>query len=709
MKKRNNIFIAVGTGFAIITLFLAFQLAPWFYASDTRVRLYLDAPAETEIDICWDEKQIECLPLVPFSEASNTLAKSGEVASVWLGDLPPRPEYHISLVYKSGFYGATFHELELNSSLSFGNLPGAGVGNIQASADQFISREISVKLINGVYSIESNTGGKLTLAKEIKPVLSDTGIIGRTTVKVWMLLFSIFLLFVIPLSLLPRAVENLGSAIKNTHLANYPWWVYLLCHVAAGFMLFLVVNSTVLLNAADPLGYLLLAKGGGWFNVYRLPGYPLFLGLALWLSGNSLNGVILFQALLLVISTMLCLWILRRWLNPFAAVLLVILCVISPAQVAWASWILRESLFASLVLLGITALIAHFTSRKPFSEIWLVIYAIICAVAFLVRENGILLPLAMLPFLVVEVIKRFMSPVKIWERLRSIFFLFAHYSIPVLAVGLVYVGFSDYNYLHYGYFQVDETQTSHHFLGRTLFSGNFDSRSLLYPYTSISEEAKACLGWPIYSSFILTKDQSPSTDFIHATLYGSVNQVLGARGLAYNTFHSASILDEIGKNSNSLVPWQADVASILRQYRMLMSSVGGYSLFPDDPATLAQKRNILSQYLPNSLFLEEKSSNPGDIITGYYNISQSYNWYGILYFLALLSSLYILWYKNPVFLAPIAFFLANDFLLLINRQAINPRYSESLDVLLILQIALGLSFWMYKRASLFNRIRLFRH
>jgi hypothetical protein len=699
MKKKTQIFIAIGMVIAVIALILALRLTPWFYAINTRVRLYLDAPAETKIKICWAKKQTECLPLVPFSEASNTLAKPGEVASVWLGELPPRPVYHISLVFKSGIHEAAFHELELDSSTTqfFGVLPEAGVGNIRASADQFKFRGISYKLINPIYRIESDRGGKLTLTKEIKPRLSDNDNIGITTATVWVLLYSIFLLFIIPFYLLPRAVENLGSALKNTHLQKFPWWVYILSCVAIGSMVLLIVKSPALINPADPIGYLQLATGGGWFNAQRMPGYPLFLGLALWVSRNSLNGVILFQVVLLILSTLLCIWILRRWLHPIAAVLFVFLCLLSPTQVHYARWIFRESLFASLVLFGITVLIAHFTGRKPYAEIWFVIYTIICAVAFLVRENGILLSVAMIPALLPKVIKSMHSPVQIRERLWSIFLLFAYYSIPLLALGLVYIGFGVYNYIHYGYFQIEATQKSHHYLARTILASNFDARSLLYPTSSMNEEAKSYLGWPLYSSFILTRDQTPGLDPIHTSIYQSVIQRQGELGLAYNLFHSASILDDIGKSANSLVSWQANFAGSLRHYSALIfSKDGGYSLIPDDPTTLANKREWLSQ-VSKKIKYAEKSVDPGSIVSGYYNISQGYQWYGLLVILALLSSLYVLRYEDPIFLAPITVFVANGFLLVFTRLVAH-RYISSLDVLLILQIALGLSFWMCKHS-----------
>jgi hypothetical protein len=706
MKKKVYIFIAIGIGACFAFFFLAQRLAPWFYAIDTSVKLKMDAPAETQIDICWDANQGECLPLVPYSEASNAIAKPGEVASLWLSELPPRPVYHVALIFKSAVHGAVFHDLELDSSkiLIFGYIPGIGVSDSLHGFDQFNSQGVLGQLSNGGYTIESDTDGKLTLNKEISPTLSNANNILKTTVIIWMLLFSIFLLFIIPIYLLPGAVENYGSALKNTRPAKYPWWVYVLSFGVAGIMLLLIINSAVLINYADPIGYLQLATGGGWFNDVRLPGYPLFLGLALWASGNSLNGVILFQAAILVVSTLLCIWLLRKWLHPIAAVLFIIFCLFSPAQIFWARWILRESLFSSLVLFGITALLVHYTSRKPFSEIWLVIYAITCALALLVRENGIILPAAMAPVLIVELIKRLKSQGKILERLRSVFSLFAHYSIPVLAVGLVYVGFSTYNYYTYGYFQLNRHQTSEHYLARVTFTANIDSRGFLYPYTSISQDAQAYLGRSLYDSFIIGRLQSWSGDPEYISIFSSViNKAVNEMHEPYRILYFASILDEIGKNAYSLEARKSDIDGTLRQYEvMIYPGKFGFAANPDNSTSVTNELGWLSDVSKN-LKLTAKSPDPAGVITTYYNLTQDYLWYSLILILALLFGVYILRFENPIFLAPIAFFIANGCLLLYTRLA-DIRFTSNLDVLLILQIVLGLSLCINRYSIFLKRI-----
>ena len=568
-KKGLYIFLTFSLAIGLGIFLLAWKLAPWYYAINTPVSVYLDAPADTNINICWDKAQSQCLPLVPYSTTKNKLAASGEIANLWISELPPRPAYVLSLIFKSSLKKVIFHELVLDSSktLLFGYVREVGIINLHFSGDEFVSNRMSSTLVDGLYYLDGGKGGRLTLGREIYPGPSNVSKDELTTrTIVWVLLFSVFLLVAIYLYLLPRTMLNLSSAMKMVQIPKYSRWTFIFFGSAMIAMLLLVVNSGALFTEYDPLNYLQLALSGRWFSDTRLPGYPFFLSLALWVSGYHLNGVILLQAIILASSVMFCVWTLKRWIPQFAAIIFVILCLFSPAQIHWARWILRESLFTSLVLLAVTATIAHFTSRKPVSNIWLFVFSIICGLAFLVRENGIILPIVLLPVLVPQMIKLLLSSGTIWERARSALLLAARYAVPVAFVGIIYIGFSTYNYLHYGYFQIGIHQTSHSFLAKAIYPGNSDARGLLNPGYAVDRESKPYLGLPLYKSFILARYQTPGLDPVYMSLYPYVSKHLSEGGEPRNTFHLASMLNKIGSGMNSLVPWQADLAGILRQY-----------------------------------------------------------------------------------------------------------------------------------------------
>ena len=707
--KKLYVFIAFSAVFLVIALSLAFQIAPWFYAINTRVRLYLDAPADTLISICWDEAKNECLPLVPYSEAGQSIVESGGIASVWLSELPPRPIYYISINFKSVIRGAAIHEMELDSSnvILWGAIPGADVQNIKIGMDQFETQGITRILRDDLYYMDGDPGSQLLIPQGIEAGLLGAGI-KRTTIMVWGLLFSIYLLFAIPIYLMPFAVQNLGTAIKKARLPHYPWWVFLFCFAAIVLMPLLVANSAVLMHEGDPLVYLLWATRGEWFTAARPPGYQLFVAIALWLSDYHLDGVVLLQAIFLAISAAICTWMLRRWLHPLVAVLFMFFVLFSPSQVHWARWILRDSLFAGLALLAIATVIAHITAdNKRMSRVWLAVFSIVCGIAFLIRENGIILPVVLAPVLLAEAMKRLKSPGMIWKRVQDVTVLFMRYLPSVFIVGALYVGLSFYNYLHYGYFQATLHVTSHHFLWKEIGTATFDSRSLLEPDRSMDETAKTYLGQPLYRSFIVTREKTPRYDPIYASLFSTINQTMAENGQVVNWFHSARILDDIGRSSKALMPWQADLAGALRQYTELLtqnpSDIGGYPLRSDDSAGLAFKQQLLDQ-LPKKVMYTGKILGPDSVIGKYYRVTERYFWYRSIFWIALFFCLYMLRYEDPVFLAPMAFYITNDILLVVMRT-VNTRYYMSLDVLLILQVALGLSCLIHRYFNLHGLTR----
>src|SRR5690242_19713709 len=212
------IFTICSVGFGLIALLLALKLSPWFYAVNTRVRLYLDAPAETEIIICWAKSQTQCLPLVPYSTANNRIAEPGEAANLWMSELPPRSSYSITLIFKANFKEAIFHNLELDSSniLLFGKVQGAGVSKLRLGVDQFKPYGISATKIDSLHRIAGAPSFRLTLNREIYPGPPDVSGNGKTII-VWGLLFSLYLGVAGPIFLLPHILLNLGSWIRIAH------------------------------------------------------------------------------------------------------------------------------------------------------------------------------------------------------------------------------------------------------------------------------------------------------------------------------------------------------------------------------------------------------------------------------------------------------------------------------------------------------------
>jgi hypothetical protein len=710
MKRRTQILIVVGVVIAALSFVLAVKLTPWFYAINVRVRLYMDAPASTSVVICWDQKKTQCLPLVPYSSINQRIAQANEIADVWLSELPPRPTYSISLQFKSDVAHANFHRLELNSSNIFlqgyGKENGAGVNNLELDLNKFES--VGVSVATGASStFDAKANSFLVYKKDVQSGPSSSHNLS-TTLLIWVLLLSLYLLIVLPISLLPDAIQNLDSINRPISLQPYSWPIYAGCVALAVVMVLMVLESGVLVYLYDPLSYILLATRDGWFNVSRLPGYPFFLGFALFITGYSLDRVILVQAVILAFSVVFCLWTLRKWISPYLALPFVFFSLFSPAQIFFARYIVRECLFASLVLLGVTAVIKHFTSPRPNSTRWLIFFTILCAAAFLVRENGIILPFALLPVLILETLKRWFSSGTVGMRISSVLSFLPQYALPFVGVAVVYGGFATHNYLTYGYFQIEEQQTSHGFLSRAMSPSNFDARGLLKPASSVDSEAKEYLGWQFYSSYILSRDLRPGDDQTYAAFYPALIQLMSQRHVPpskFTPFDQASLLNEIGKNVDAFVSKRAVLCGILRQYIRVLYPVGHQ--FPLDAFSDLPGMDELRKQLPAKITMrvQEKPTEIHTVLAMYYRFTQRYPWYELLFVLALISSIYILKCEHALFLAPITVYLANCALVLYSRM-VDARVFMNIDALLVLQIVLGFSLWWYRNSNAKARIKL---
>jgi len=194
-QRRFHILGIVSLVAAGVALLLAVKVAPWLYAMNVHVRLHLQAPAETKINVCWDKARTQCLPLVPYLSTEKRIADPGEVADLWLSELPPRPVYSISLVLESNLAGGVFQDLELDCTnfLFWGWLPGVGFPNTRIGIDKLHARDITLTPRDAVYYVNGDSGGRLIAVREIHSG-SAAGSGEQTTIlMLWGLLFSVYL------------------------------------------------------------------------------------------------------------------------------------------------------------------------------------------------------------------------------------------------------------------------------------------------------------------------------------------------------------------------------------------------------------------------------------------------------------------------------------------------------------------------------------
>jgi GT2 family glycosyltransferase len=172
----------------------------------------------------------------------------------------------------------------------------------------------------------------------------------------------------------------------------------LVLRLAVPALAVLKTGNTAPLMTADSLEYLALGEGLGRDHVfanaggpelYRLPGYPLLVGLAS-LLGSSIALTILLQALLGTAAVALC-GRLATCCGPPATRLAALFCALDPLQILWGGTLMAETLLTVLVALCVLGALRFFESD---SWGWARLAALAAGAATIVKPVAIVLPVA---------------------------------------------------------------------------------------------------------------------------------------------------------------------------------------------------------------------------------------------------------------------------------------------------------------------------
>ena len=679
---------------AIVMLPLAISLAPWLYAATTSVQLNLNAPAGTQIDVCWDEAEQECLPLVPY-------AKPGEgTPTLWLTQVPPQPAYHLAFIFRSPVNGGLLHGLTLQSrswsTYVLGSTPiGAAYERVSDStAEWFIPEQVESQYMGGAFSLTGAAGARLRL-----PQVISAGPVGRpswaNTASVWLLLVGIWLM-VGGLGL-PLLRQDTDARRAPTMLfANKGSLLWLAFGVATLIHVLLVVTAPAQFGPHDPLNYLTTAQdiveSGIYENSIRLPGYPLLLAMIFRIFGYHLSTVALLQAVMFDGAVMVLALSLRRWLHPLLAVLAIPIAILSPAQVEQSRWMMSDSAFATFAVLSFAALFGHIGSQGRRSNVWLMLYAVLATAAFMFRPNGVVLFAALIPVCVPTVWRSLWRPANVWSRARSIIRYCIPYFLAVLVLAGAILGWSARNYRRYGHFQLSVME-SHVALQSVLFPGLLDMRSLLNTNCPPNQAYCALLGPHLYDDFVTIGYEHPELDTTWLIPPTMVKVLAESGWPAVDQFQLGELLKEIGYRAQSMTQWQASLMGALRTTWGMFnwhSNRNEFALSPLDRATLEQRRELLRTSVSSKMIYDDRSES---WFTSRYTLfAQNYSWYLPLWIIALMSGLTILWRRQLALAFPLLVYVVNIVLVnIVMFRFVYGRYPLSLDTLLVFQCALGLS------------------
>lgn len=355
---------------------LAWLVAPWYDAYPVPVQLRFDAPADARIEIECAAPRPHRAPLVPVSGAGEPSA------TLWLGELPPLPEYRLRLLLGESRDPANAELVLLNP--------------------RDLGRPLSTVAADDLVPV-AGAAGRWDVRDT---VVSARYPRWRTSLKAWMVLvagITVAGLFVV------AALRGRPAPANTARLAPSDWWPLWLAF-ALGLAAHLAVTACLpaVISAYDPLVYFhkavwLLEKGtydtgvqvvAGTDDLDRLPGYPLFLAACFAVFGYDLRAATLFQGTVFGAALLSLAVSLGRWVPPRLSGAALVVALLSPQGLYATRTIGTESPFASIVAFAMAAFFVHIGARGVHSVFWLVIHGLAVTAAVFLRPNGIILLVA---------------------------------------------------------------------------------------------------------------------------------------------------------------------------------------------------------------------------------------------------------------------------------------------------------------------------
>lgn len=660
---------------AMAVLPLALLLAPWFDAAPTPIEVKLDAPAKAKIDACWDAALRECVPLVA--------AAGTKKAHDWIGELPPRPVYHLSLVFRSQVEDARLQRITLL------NMRYANQAIYQRSADNtdvwFSLQDGTMQRRDDAFSLNIQPGGRLILAE---PISNNVVSFAQRTMLIWLMLAG----FVVCGVALVAPWFGACSFARPFLAASGHSGVGLLCLaavVATAIQLVFVAHAQVQYGTGDSTIYLLKAvkllehrtfdSDGYEFELNRLPGYPLILAFAIALVGYNLSHVVLVQSVLCGASILAFALAVRRWIHPVLGAVGIVIATLSPPQV-WASRnILSDGPFAWCTLLALAAFFTHAGARGASRWIWLGAFVSLATYASFIRPNAVIVFAALLPVYLPQAMQIVRQHAHLRARLRALVRFTLPYAAAMLIFVVAYGGWALRNYVSRGYFgTTDMGQLS--IVQGALSAGWFEARSLLD-----QDEYRA------YVKDHYRHEYFYMVWILRTHLFDAIEQdlqVTPSQQIALLNEH----MHEIAAGSAARAPWQMRLVGPLRSVLWAIAWPQGTSYTRDAfrldyalPSNYTDIDAIRTEMAPLSSRLVYETQQQNSIFALFAGYTRAYTgWYLALSVVALISGVYVAWRGYSFLSAPLIVFLANLAVVGVLGNIL-ARYVQVLDVLLVFQ------------------------
>jgi hypothetical protein len=657
----------------------------------------LDAPAETSITLHWDEQEPDG---IAFTHPSTAEAHESDV---WLAELPPRPNYHLTIAFASPMKQAILKELVLV------NVRQLDRPVLQLSGDELRERCVprgveAIPMQDGLV-LNGPAGGSLSLPASLIAVPRRAW---KSFARVWLLLASaLMMLVLVGLSLVRDAraamtlPEHGGAEKKRRHGMAALWMAF---GLGLAFHLANTASVPAQYNPCDPLAYfhkaVWLAEKGVYetqtpfWELDRLPGYPLFLAACLKLFGYQLKLIALTQGFLFGTALLALALSLRRWVSPWLGGVGLLVLLVDPAGLQHSRGIGTESLFSTLSALSLAAFFEHVGTRGSKSALWLAVHALAATAAVFVRPNGIILLAAPLSAYVPALARAAWRKGGLAAKLPAMAAVTLRYSLPAVLMFLALGAWSYRNYRQHGLL-APTSMVGVSLVEGLMQSGTFEARCL-------AEDS-------LYEEYLVCK-RIQGNAYCGWDLRSAVHAQMAAQGTGEAIPALDQRLKSVAARSRQLSPWQLRCGGLLR------SSYWAIRL----PARLSYSRNLMWLLFPCAVNSEDATAHWKEFCTKEAVVGcgkvlpltdldnqepttqwapaflrQATPWHGPAYWIFLLGGLAGFlaahWKSGTMLAVPGLVYLANMALniWLLNIQG---RYLLTLEFALVFQTILGLQF-----------------
>jgi hypothetical protein len=659
-------------------------VAPWHDAAPTPVEIRMAAPGNSKIFIAWRIDRQERTALIPAA-----VDDKGQ-AEVWLGELPPRPDYDLSLCFDAPVQGRL-------SEITLHNVRGKPIFQLKKPSlnDCFVDN-LDVTASDRALSIACGDSGRLSLKRPIsvshRPV--------TTFLRTWAALAAAFLVAGIVIVGIVRrpALERPGTVAPA---ARSLWPIWAAFTVGGTFHVLCTACMPPLYNAFDPLIYFekavsILGRGtyrtDMWeVEIDRLPGYPVFLAACFKLFGRDLLSVTLAQAALFAVATLCLALSLRRWLSSWLGAVLALVSLVNPMNLHSNRVIGTEGLFTSLVALSLAAFFQAIVSDPRGRRRWLTLFALVGTAAIFVRPNGIIVFVAPLFHLLRQVVAALRLPVHWRRRGASALAECVAWSWPAAVAGLALFGWSWRNYHEHQVFAPTAM------VGVSLVEGRMQAG--IFNAQSLTDEALR--EWYVRDKFAL--HFTYNAWHFRRSVYLLVSDFGTNIAPDFLPQFEKRMID-VAERSDQRTCWQLRLVALQRTAYWGLAlpneqTYGGYSFQPEyevihNNANDEQgwQRFGEMQAPPYRGMTDGEYSKPSWALGSIGRLNQHYlRYYDLMLGAGILSGLGLLWRRPGPQAMPFLIFLAN---LALNCWLLNVhrRYIQTLEILLVTQTLLGVQF-----------------